>query len=269
MATKKKTWKKVVFYVSDLCIELTRRCNMACAHCLRGEQQNLDISFKAINQIANHVKCNTVVFTGGEPSLNIKGIDYYFKRAEAIGNIPDGFYVVTNGVDSKRMSNLALSLLNAYGLICRYNGEPDEYFCGVTVSQDRFHEVFRSPSSMHDWDVLKGLAFYRYGDKSHSIDGNDDWLISSGRAESNGIGKYPKKGNEELDYWIDDMEIREGILEIYLNDILYVSSNGLITSNCDMSYDDIDKSNFGNLDEFIKKCEDYYFNGYGAKIFGR
>ena len=55
--------------------------------------------------------------------------------------------------------------------------------------------------------------------------------------------------------------------KIYLNDILYVSSNGLITSNCDMSYDDIDKSNFGNLDEFIKKCEDYYFNGFGAKIF--
>lgn len=259
MATKKKTWKKVIFYVPDLCIELTRRCNMTCAHCLRGESQNLDISFKVINQIAKHVRCGTVVFTGGEPSLNTMGIDYYFKRAEASGNIPDSFYVVTNGVDSRRMSNLALSLLNAYGIICRHNGEPDEYLLGgVTVSQDRFHEIFRSPSSMHDWDILKGLAFYKPEDKFHSIDEDNDWVINTGRAENNGIGNHPKRGNEELDYWVDNMEVRDGILEIYLNDLLYISSNGLITSNCDMSYDDIDKSNFGTLDEFIKTCEEYY-----------
>ena len=28
--------------MSDIVIEVTRRCNMACKHCLRGEAENLD-----------------------------------------------------------------------------------------------------------------------------------------------------------------------------------------------------------------------------------
>ena len=31
-------------YVESLVIEVTRRCNMRCEHCLRGDAQNLDIS---------------------------------------------------------------------------------------------------------------------------------------------------------------------------------------------------------------------------------
>lgn len=36
--------KKNKAYVSSLIIEITRRCNMACEHCLRGNAQNLDIT---------------------------------------------------------------------------------------------------------------------------------------------------------------------------------------------------------------------------------
>lgn len=41
--------KKYVF--EGLTIELTRRCNMACRHCLRGDAQNRTISTEIIDKI--------------------------------------------------------------------------------------------------------------------------------------------------------------------------------------------------------------------------
>lgn len=31
----------LIRYASDVAIEVTRRCNMKCAHCLRGDAQNI------------------------------------------------------------------------------------------------------------------------------------------------------------------------------------------------------------------------------------
>ena len=42
-------------YISDannVVIEITRRCNMCCAHCLRGDAENVDIQEKYINALA-------------------------------------------------------------------------------------------------------------------------------------------------------------------------------------------------------------------------
>lgn len=41
-------------YVNYLAIEVTRRCNMKCNHCLRGDAQNLDISTAVLSGIAKH-----------------------------------------------------------------------------------------------------------------------------------------------------------------------------------------------------------------------
>lgn len=57
-------------YVNYLAIEVTRRCNMKCEHCLRGDAQNLDISTAVLSGIAKHIHPASVIFTGGEPSLN-------------------------------------------------------------------------------------------------------------------------------------------------------------------------------------------------------
>ena len=71
---------------------------------------------------------------------------------------------------------------------------------------------------------------------------------------------------DDLNEYIDDMVIEGDVLYVYLNDIMYISTKGLVTNCCDLSYADIDSQNFGNLDEFVKKCEDYYLN---SKTFGR
>ena len=69
-------------YVNYLAIEVTRRCNMKCNHCLRGDAQNLDISTAVLSGIAKHIHPASVIFTGGEPSLNVPAIKRYFELAE-------------------------------------------------------------------------------------------------------------------------------------------------------------------------------------------
>ena len=64
-------------YVNYLAIEVTRRCNMKCNHCLRGDAQNLDISTAVLSGIAKHIHPASVIFTGGEPSLNVPAIKRY------------------------------------------------------------------------------------------------------------------------------------------------------------------------------------------------
>lgn len=57
--------------VYNLVIEVTRRCNMCCTHCLRGDAQDLDISDEVLETVARNIQPSSVTFTGGEPSLNI------------------------------------------------------------------------------------------------------------------------------------------------------------------------------------------------------
>ena len=49
-----KTGNYVFF--DSLAVEVTRRCNMHCAHCLRGEAENKDISYEVMDALLRHVE---------------------------------------------------------------------------------------------------------------------------------------------------------------------------------------------------------------------
>lgn len=60
--------KKYIF--AGLVIELTRRCNMRCKHCGRGEAQNITITKEIIDRIFENVQdCLSLYVSGGEPLL--------------------------------------------------------------------------------------------------------------------------------------------------------------------------------------------------------
>lgn len=60
--------KKYIF--SEFYIELTRRCNKKCTHCVRGDAQNLTITREIIDKLfADTEECIQVYITGGEPLL--------------------------------------------------------------------------------------------------------------------------------------------------------------------------------------------------------
>ncbi|MBQ8028174.1 MAG: radical SAM protein [Clostridia bacterium] len=65
--------------MTGLNIELTRRCNMNCPHCAKGEPQNIDISKEIIDKTfdeVGNIYIRTIRITGGEPFLNPDGLEY-------------------------------------------------------------------------------------------------------------------------------------------------------------------------------------------------
>ena len=100
-------------FFDSLAVEVTRRCNMHCAHCLRGEAENKDISYEVMDALLRHVDgIGVVTFTGGEPSLNCRAIDQFRELCLKYDISVNGFYIVTNGKEN--VEELAVASLRWY-----------------------------------------------------------------------------------------------------------------------------------------------------------
>ncbi len=201
--------------IDNLILEVTRRCNMHCAHCLRGDAQNLDISKKTIKQLIDSVSyIGTVTFSGGEPTLNLPAIQYFFEYAEKQGKLPYSFYVVTNGKENQE--ELALLLLKWYGKM------EEKDIWGVAQSVDIYHDSESDPEE----SILRGLSFYR-SDKEHS---GYYKLIAEGRSEDD------PDARPLADWELNVPEPEDGRFEQ-----LYVAANGNLFYSCDASFDHVDE----------------------------
>lgn len=228
---------------NSLVIEVTRRCNMRCAHCLRGEAQNLDITHEILEEIAKTITPCEVTFTGGEPTLNNSAIRDYFALAKKYGTLPSSFYVVTNGETSAELQKeLALTLLEAYPDM------DDVDMCGVAVSRDMYHGFGAKDNAT----ILRGLSFYHNDDKFVSAKMGGDWLINTGRANENGIGvRNPPPISESLEDVFED-EITEDEANC---EMLYIAANGNIVDSCDNDYEDIDANALCHISELQRRVE--------------
>lgn len=204
--------------IHSLILEVTRRCNMACEHCLRGDAQDLDMSRKIVCQLLDKVdSISEVTFSGGEPTLNLPLIEFFFLEAEKRGKLPSSFYVVTNG--RVNQYELAVLLLKWFPKM----DEPD--YCGVTISLDMFHEEVGGPN------YLKGLSFYQADAKTQKNPDSSAWLINEGRAYENGIGeRTPQSADFHLDSYGGAVSV----------EMLYVGANGMCIGNCDRCYETVD-----------------------------
>lgn len=87
-------------YLHGLCFELTRRCNMKCEFCCKGEAQSQDITpeiiDKALDELSDynifHIRVN-----GGEPLLNKQGLLYLIDEIIRREFMVCQFLVFTNG----------------------------------------------------------------------------------------------------------------------------------------------------------------------------
>lgn len=206
--------------IDNLCIEITRRCNMACAHCLRGDAQTADISHEVIDKaLENVTSIGTLTFTGGEPSLNVEAMRYALEKCEEEGIFVSTFYVVTNG---KAVSDEFLHVLMDWYVFCVDNGGEAEY-CGIALSKDRFHE----PISTRNELLLRSLSFFRE-DKFNRSD-SDQWLLAEGRAaQITGVTRTVYDYLPEISVYEDEVSIQ---------DTIYVTVSGDILAGCDWSYE--------------------------------
>lgn len=209
---------KLKVNAGTLILEVTRRCNQQCAHCLRGHCQAMDMTKETIDAVLDSMESiGSVVFTGGEPTLNLPIIQYFFEEANRHGKLPSCFWLATNGLEHQ--IELAKILLDWYPLM------EEQSLCGVTISVDQFH---KKPAV----NYLAGLAFYTK-EKEHPNGMDNRQIIHSGLAEENGLGFH--SAHEDLDF---EVSMDDDTIDV---DFVYVSANGLITGDCDMSYEAIDE----------------------------
>lgn len=198
--------------IYNLIIEVTRKCQFTCDHCLRGRQQNKDMRKEYIDILCSQVEdVSMITFTGGEPSMNCEIIEYTLKRFKQENIAVGSFYIATNGY--KISEAFIMACLKWYS----YCG--DKEMCSVQVSNDMYH----ANQDTYTTELLDGLSFFS---RKYAIEGEDIYrnLISEGYAKEYNIGSRELEPLEiKTQYDLSDTEI-------------YLNCNGQIINGCDWSY---------------------------------
>lgn len=216
--------------VSSLVVEMTRRCNMACRHCLRGDAENIDISREVIDSIAKNIDIiNVITLSGGEPSLCVPLIKDLRNQLEINEVCVDGFYIVTNGLDTEKITDLACETLLWHSMCLENSGESE--YSGLALSYDQYH----SPIPKQNELILRGLSYFTEEKMYDDLKG----LINEGRAYDNGIGTF-SKDNDSIDIMFEGDDI-------VIDYNLYINVHGDVVPGCDFSYESQKELSWGNI----------------------
>ena len=126
--------------VRTLLLELTRNCNIECAHCFRGDSQNYYMSLDIIDYIFKNVcRINELLLTGGEPFLAINQLKCIRDNIlKDFTNISD-LIIVTNGtVLDIDIIDLLTDIATRTNLIIRLS---DDYFHEMEISKKGLKDI--------------------------------------------------------------------------------------------------------------------------------
>jgi hypothetical protein len=160
-----------------LSIEITRRCNMTCSHCLRGDAQGIDISLSIIDTLLKQASSiNTLFFTGGEPLLCPEIMNDILSRLIAHDVPLHSLEVISNGTIKK--SEVVDVFKSYYSYIRQCTPDQINESITICISSDRYH-VGNDP-----WEAI---AYYRHylkdiANVDVNVLGNIPWKI--GRAKT-------------------------------------------------------------------------------------
>lgn len=218
--------------VHFLSIETTRRCNLACEHCLRGKAQHADMPEELLDRFLSNVShVGEVTFSGGEPSLALPIIRAFYRICEKRGIPVDSFFVATNGVANQ--IELAALLLERYAMI---EDEESRSYCAVALSKDAYHEGSAIREGFGGQkDIVKGLAFYTKSKEHEDGDPDESWIIQVGNAYWNGL--YGREGHVFSEKFSFESTPADPGITV---DTVYLSTNGRIYSDANLPYDDMD-----------------------------
>ena len=211
-----------------LFIELTRKCNMSCKHCLRGKSENKAISYEVIPRLLTTVsEINCLTLTGGEPSLAANELAYLTQKLEAYKVKINFFVCYVNG--AKHNPEFISALEKLYSL-CK-----DKEQCKLGISRDRFHGE-TDPNAV---GALSALPFFRsFVPENDSLFGNQ--IYNEGRARENDIGHF--------DFTVPECFYKVKFdCEIAVSDFVYCNADGDIVFSPDLSYENQKKHIAGNV----------------------
>lgn len=234
--------------ISGLALEVTRKCNEKCKHCMRGEAQDLDLSKKYVDKLLSeeNLIILQLVFSGGEPILNEELILYTINKIIDENIAVLSISMTTNGTIYSE------NILNAFERFSNDRGEIFEEFAKlfgidkysiIRFSNDQFHKNYNNEIVKKYLDNAKKTIFNFTGMR----DVLEDEILLTGRAKEKNnfpFGKYFDYDLKKINMYSLDPDI------FIINDTLYISATGNITSRGDGAYEDMDKINMGSYEDF-------------------
>ena len=243
------------YSIRELYIEVTRRCNLRCPHCMRGDAQNIDLSKEDVDLLFEKLNGGTIEhlhFGGGEPTLNpdiiVYTIDKIIKENISVANVA----MITNGqIFSKEIAE-AFNRFDDY--LKRSVRLTKSYISGrviIAFSVDKYHDKICDRVREAYGRCCKWLRIsdYRISDKR---------IIKTGRAKFGKDYTYRLIPPRYMIEYSHDDET-----EIFIKGNIYLTASGLITNLFDGSFKDMDKINYGHISDFSFYD---YLDKYGEPI---
>lgn len=246
-------------HYSRLQIEVTRACNQICQFCCRGKSQNINQSIDNIDCLFDNNDIRsiyTLLFSGGEPTLNGKIIDYIADKIIQKGIYVDQFIMSINGITYSEELVHGLNKLRDYIVsISDY-----ERLCPgiLMITQDQFHRDANP-------EVVEKLKCLSYFSPILKIEIPKDDILPYGYAAINHLTDEVPDLSDLTDYQKKYKIIKEdGKTYLYI-DYQYISSNGNIVNDGCQSYDLMDRYSLGNIKD--KRIQDIYLSDEEKKLY--
>jgi len=223
-----------------LVLELTRRCNMECKHCLRGEQRNEDMLGKYVHDFFSHVDAiQAITLSGGEPSIAPHIILEVAEEITITGIDIQNFYIVTNG---KEVSEEFLTSIETLKKACSQNDKSH-----IEVSNHMYNSALTETNIQR----LKTLSI-PVKVKYESEEFFPYTILNEGYAKENGIGYRDFPLSSYRKKYIDfDREFLSRRIMLYLN------TRGKVLYGCNWSYDSQE-----NPQHIICDAKDFSFDTF-------
>lgn len=257
-------------FMSTLCFELTRRCNMNCDFCCRGDAQNKDITKQIINKTLAEVKgfgIENLRITGGEPFLNEDMLCYLIDKVIKENISINKVVIFTNGTIISPKIKKALLKIGKY---CKKNlnttlgKEVHEYITKrFTPAYDTHSlvEIIVSTTGHRKIDIDKVISFYNENvdteilcayNQDISFNDSNQYNQSAIALEGNGFKNFQKfydEGHRHFSFvhnkycLIDDFpyNLESGdATEKRISKAITVSVNGNVFAGCSQAYEKVD-----------------------------
>lgn len=256
-------------------IELTRRCNLNCKHCMRGDAQNIDISYDVLDKVFDNMNgVQKLSFTGGEPFLAKDKMIYILNKIMENNIIICEFSVITNGtiIDEEitdTYKRFFYYMKNWYERI--YNKEfSDNYIKAhieVGISSDKYHETKHDELYNNMVSMIgnySGVKLYSRGNQVKEI-GRAKQLLNCGAAPDDlGLRRIEVYGKNLPCYcrMVNERMMKNQPDNITIMCPVQISAKGILSHTLEMEFEteDLEKYkvfDFKNDTDIIACIEKY------------
>lgn len=231
------------FTFSGLSIEITRKCNMKCEHCLLGDAQNVTMSHDVIDKIFDNVEdCEDVSLMGGELLLEIPTIEYFVDKLIGSTWNTKNLQITTNGsIVDKRI----ISIFEKFK-----NGDENKIAL-IRISGDQFHDREQSK---------KAYKKYRKMALNTGIRVEMTPLLATDNDKIRYIGRGKDYVNKHKLYFIKNNIqnlvsapcLEKHRIKVLDNNVycrIRIGWNGDVALQEDVSYEILDNNKLGNIFE--------------------